>query len=100
MTWRHPFGRGRQSLLADAVALKGLSAAIEQERLAVSSRQSQKREHHVLMIALEKHTLRRVGSKLEQKIDNAAGRRSAIDIVADEHDGVAVRQRERLDHRR
>src|SRR2546423_3193942 len=62
------------------------------------SGQSQKRQHHVFVIALEENVLGWSLAEFDQGLDNLAGGGAAIDIIADEYYRIATHRRDRGDH--
>src|SRR5262249_1675525 len=84
------FDRTSKIVLAESIALESCGAAVEEKRLAIVPGQAQKREHHVLMVALQEYALSSgLFLQTQGQIDDIASGRPPVDIVADEDDLVA-----------
>jgi hypothetical protein len=94
----NPFERG--GIFGHTVTFQRWRAAVEKERFAVMAGQSQKRQHHVFVIALQENIFRRASAEFKKNFDDITRGRPAIDIVAYEHDRVSAYRGDCAEHRR
>ena len=89
-----------QFVLADPVTLKRLRTTVKQERFAVMTRVAKERQHHILVIALQKYHLGVAMLGVDQQFDNIIGGGPAINVIADENHCVAAPRSDTAHQRR
>ena len=77
---------------ADVVARERRVPAVGNEDLAVVAPELQVAEEHVLVVAAQKDGARPLVAYPEHAVDELAGRGAAVDVVAEEHEGIVRRR--------
>src|SRR6185437_376038 len=89
----------RKLIGAKSVTRDGRFASVDQKHVAVLAVETEIGQKHVLVIAAQEYPLDSAGLRLQgnQVGSDLGGRRTAVDVIAQEYDGIAAPKGQRLD---